>query len=56
MWGIFRTFAVLAVLLSAVQASASEDVADTLKRIEAQGLSGLKPARIEQLLSAPAPP
>ncbi len=37
------------------EAVASEDAVEELKSIESRGLSVLKPSRIEQLLSAPAP-
>lgn len=50
--------AILAVLLStplAGTAIASEDAMQELKSIEARGLNALKPRRIDELLSAPAP-
>ncbi len=56
MWGYFRTFAAAALgCLISAPLSASEDALEQLSKIETQGLRSLQPARIEELLSAPAP-
>ncbi len=54
MWG-FRTCVGLLCCFLATSVFASETAVETLKRIEERGLRGLKPARIEELLTAPAP-
>lgn len=53
-WFAAVFFCVLAMLAGQV-ALASEATTDKLERIETRGLKSLKPARIEELLSAPAP-
>ncbi len=48
-------FLCMLAVLAGQAALASEETAEELKRIEERGLSALKPARIEELLSTPAP-
>lgn len=54
MWGLIRIFAALLVCAVVTPLSASEDAVEQLRAIEERGLRSLKPARIEELLSAPA--
>lgn len=54
-WGsIFKVAAMVSVLLP-VPVTASEEAAERLRAIETQGVGALSAARLDELLSAPAP-